>query len=167
MDVAVERRIRHLNLRDIKHKGGKVETARSQALDPRRGYALGNLLLDGRLTSDQHEAGEQFAQDMSRFYGLTGVQFPSARAQNIFAVRGDSGEPEGRQEAAAKARSKAMKLRDILLKVGDIDTGRRVYRAVCGATVEDTEQARTWPEPMLTLLRRGLNKLAEHYVIER
>ena len=97
LSVAVAQRVREYGLKDTRLKGGKILTAEEQAADPRRGYALGLLYLDGRVTEDQHDAGLRYAEDMARYYGLTGVPFPIARAQNIFAVRGDDGDvSEGR-----------------------------------------------------------------------
>lgn len=135
-----------------------------EAKDPRRGYVLGCMLLDGAITQDQHDAGVRFGEDMARFYGLTGVPFPSARAQNLFSVRGDGGEVSEDHAIAAKAaRFKAHKLRDVLLAVGDIDTGRRALHSVTQVALLDVIEARRWPSHMASYLKRGLNALAKHY----
>lgn len=163
MNVAISRRIRDYGLTDIKIDG-KLVTAEKQAIDPKRGYVLGLLYLDGRITEDQHEAGLRYAQDIARYHGLTGVPFPSPRAQNLFAVHGDDGEvSETRAERAAKARKRMQRLRDALLAVGNIDTGRRVIHAVNEVVLLDNVASRTWPDHMLTYLRRGLNKLMIEY----
>lgn len=157
--VAVSRRIRHLGLVDT-----KVESAEKQALDPRRGYVLGRMLLDGKITQIQHEAGLKYAEDMARFYGLTGVPFPSARAQDLFAIRSDGSEDgEERGRAAARARSRAKALQALLLAVGDINTGRKVTHTVNSIALLDIQEARGWPEHMVGWLKRGLNALARHY----
>lgn len=159
MDTAVSRRIRHLGLVD-----NKVETAEKQALDPRRGSVLGRLLLDKRITQAQYDAGVKYGEDMARFYSLTGTPFPSARAQNLFAVRGDEGETtEDRARQARSARDKANTLRDLMLKVGDINTGRKVIHTVNEIVIMDVEQARGWTDFMIGLLKRGLNALGKHY----
>lgn len=159
MDVAVSRRIRHMGLVD---KG--AETALKQAQDPRRGYVLGNLYLDGKITEGQHDAGIRYGEDMARYYGLTGVRFPSARAQNLFAVRGDGGDvSENHAQMAKEARQRMTSLRAALLATGDINTARRVLHTVQAICVEDIEQARGWPEHMIALLRNGLNKLGKFY----
>lgn len=160
MNVAIARRIREYQLTDIK-KNGKVITAAQQALDPKRGYAIGLLHLDGRITEAQHDIGVKVAEDLARYYGLTGVPFPSARAQNLFAVKGEGEDSESRVEAARRAKAKAARIRDALLATGDIDTGRRVYRAVMSATIEDIQECRGWPEHMLNYLRMGLNKVGK------
>lgn len=162
--TVVESRIRQDNIIPFKAKDGKIVTAEQQALDPRRGYVLGRILLDGKITQAQHDAGIKYAGDMSRYYGLTGVAFPSARAQDLFAVRGGGGEDsEERAEAARKARSRAHKLDEILLAVGDINTGRRVIHTVKNVALLDIAESRGWPDHMHRYLRKGLNKLADYY----
>lgn len=163
MAPAIERRIRQDNIVPFKEKGGKLVTAEEQAKDPRRGYALGLMLLDHSITQRQHDAGVKYAEAMSRYYGLTGTPFPSARAQNLFAVRGNEGEEdENKSEAAKKARSKANALRDVLLGVGNIDHGRRVQSAVNELSILDNAHCRRWPDHMLHFIRQGLNRLADH-----
>lgn len=164
MSVAVERRIRHDNIVPFREKGGKVVTAEEQAKDQKRGYTLGLMYLDHTITQSQHDAGVKFAEDMARYYGLTGVAFPSARAQNLFAVRGNEGdETESKSEAAKKARIKAQKLRDVLLGVGNIDEGRKITSAITEVALLDNVQCRKWPDHMLWMIRRGLNRLADYY----
>jgi hypothetical protein len=160
MNVAIARRIRDHKLVDVK-RAGKIVTAVQQALDPRCGYALGILLLSHKITEQQHSAGVKFSEDMARYYGLTGVPFPSPRAQDLFAIRSDGDEPAGKGEAAKAARGKMAKLREALLAVGDIDTGRRVYMAVTSTAVEDKAP----PESGMVYLRKGLNRLVDHYGI--
>jgi hypothetical protein len=149
MNVAIARRIRDHAFENA----GKILTLH-QAIDPRRGYALGRLLLDGKLTSQQHDIGIKLGEDMARYYGLTGIPFPSARAQNLFSVHGDGEDSDARGKAARKARDKMVAIRAALLSVGDIDTGRRVYRTVMSVVVEDMPAT----EGMLDHLRKGLNK---------
>lgn len=164
LSIAVDRRVREYGLKDIRLKSGKVLTAGKQAADPRWGYALGILYLGGRITEGQHDVGLRYAEEMARYYGLTGVPFPSARAQNIFAVHGDDGEvPERRAMAARAARHRMDKLRATLLSVGNIDMGRRVWHSVMEVAVMDNQASRVWPEHMIDFLRRGLNKLSDFY----
>jgi hypothetical protein len=158
MDVAVNTRIRHLHLVDT-----KTETAQVQALDPRRGYVLGLLLLDGKISKVQHDAGVRYAQDLARYHGLTGVPFPSPRAQNLFAVRGEDGESEARISAATTARATFRRLQSLLMACGDIDTGRRVEHTVKSVCFLDIPESRGWPEHMASWLVRGLNSLVKHY----
>lgn len=165
---AVQRRIRDSRIVPARAKDGHIVSPEQQALDPRRGYALGLLLLDHRVTQDQHDIGMMYAEDMARYYGLSGIGFPSPRAQNLFSVHGVAHETESRAEAARRARTLAKRFDTILLAVGDIDTGRRVAHAIKQVCVLDVQEARCWPEHMLDYLRRGLNALGKrHYRMER
>nr|WMC99326.1 hypothetical protein RAR13_11775 [Aminobacter aminovorans] len=159
--VAVSRRIRQFGLVD-----NKVETAEKQAEDPRHGYLLGRMFMDGTINAGQHEAGMKYAEDMARYFGLTGVAFPSARAQDLFAVRSTGGEDsQSKADAARTARDKMVKLRSVLLGTGDIDTGRRIDHTVRMVCVEDIDHLRTLNAPMKAWLVRGLNALAKFYEV--
>jgi hypothetical protein len=157
-------RIRHLGIVDAPDENGKLVKAETRAIDPRYGYLLGRLCMDHTITEEQYDAGNRYSEDMSRYYGLTGVPFPSAKAQNMFAIRSpDSGEPEGRGDAAKKARAKMIELRDVLLRVGDINTGRRVVHTVNEVCLVDSEHLRDLNSPMRAWLKAGLNALARFY----
>ena len=162
--VVIDRRIREGRIIPFRDKGGRHISAEEQATDPRRGYVLGLMWMDGTITQAQHDAGLRYAEDMSRFYGLCSVPFPSARAQNLFAVRGNDGEEtQSRATAATAARFKANKLRDALLAAGNIDEGRRVIHAITEVAVIDNLQARKWPDHMHLFVRKGLNRLNDYY----
>jgi hypothetical protein len=148
-------RVRHLHL--------VGQDAIEKAANPRYGYTLGRIRMDGHITEEQFDAGQRYSEDMARYYVLTGVPFPSAKAQNMFAIKSDGGEPEGKAEAARKARAKMVELRDVLLKCGDINTGRRVIHTVNAVCVEDLDNLRHLNPPMLAWLKRGLNALAVFY----
>ena len=158
--TAVQRRVRHDNIVAFRDRSGRMVTAEEQALDPRRGYVLGLMLLDGTITKDQHDAGNRYAEEQSLYLRLAGLPFPSVRAQNLFAVRGASGEESDAQaHRAGRAREVAKAARNKLLAVGNIDTGRKVEHAVREVCLLDNIQARTWPAHMILLLKQGLNKL--------
>lgn len=166
MAPAIERRIRQDNIVPFKENGGKLVTAEEQAKDPRRGYTLGLMLLDHSITQRQHDAGVKFAEVVSRFHGLTGVPLPNPRAQNLFAVRGNEGdESESKVDAAKNARRRYNEARDVLLSVGHIDEGRHVIHAVTEVAYLENMHARRWPEHMTFMLRKGLNKLADFYML--
>jgi len=145
-------RVRHLNLVSVE-----------QAANPRYGYLLGRIRMDGKITEDQHDTGQRYSEDMARYYGLTGVPFPSAKAQNMFAIRSDGDEPAGKGEAAKKARARMVELRSLLLATGDINTGRRVIHTVNAVCVEDLDHLRDLNPAMLAWLKAGLNALARFY----
>ena len=145
-------RVRHLHL-----------VSQEQAANPRYGYLLGRIRMDGQITEEQHDAGQRYSEEMARYYGLTGVPFPSAKAQNMFSIRSDGDEPQGKGDAAKKARARMMELRDLLLRTGDINTGRRVVHTVNAVCVEDLDHLRNLNAPMLAWLKAGLNALARFY----
>ena len=148
-------RMRHFNLRSV-----------DAAIDPRQGYVLGRMLMDGTVNQRQHDAGCRYAEDMARYYGLTGIQFPSAHAQNLFAVRGSGGEDsQDRADRAKDARKRMMALRAALMACGDINTGRRVQHTVNLVCVEDNSERRHLNSPMKAWLVHGLNALAKEYGI--
>jgi hypothetical protein len=159
MQPAIDRRVRHYGIHDTKGASAQV-----LAGDPAWGYLLGRLLKDGVINKAQHDAGNRYADDMASYFGLSGVPFPSAKAQNMFAVRGSSGDDdEDRGKRAAKARAKMTKLRDLLMNCGDINTGRRVLHTVNAVCVEDIDHLRTLNTPMRAWLVSGLNSLCRFY----
>jgi hypothetical protein len=159
MQPAIDRRVRHYGIHDTKGASAQV-----LAGDPAWGYLLGRLLKDGVINKAQHDAGNRYADDMAAYFGLTGVPFPSAKAQNMFAVRGGTGDDgEDRGKRAAKARAKMTKLRDLLMRCGDINTGRRVLHTINAVCVEDIDHLRTLNTPMRAWLVLGLNALERHY----
>lgn len=146
-------RMRHYGLTDI-----------TKAADPRHGYVLGRMFMDGTINEVQHDAGKRYAEDMARYYGLTGVPFPSARAQDLFAVRSTGGdEDDTRVERARKARERMTALRSRLQNCGDINTGRKVEQTVIAICVQDLDHLRKLNPVMLAWLKRGLNSLAMYY----
>jgi hypothetical protein len=159
MQPAIDRRVRHYGIHDTKSAPAQV-----LAGDPAWGYLLGRLLKDGVINKAQHDAGNRYADDMASYFGLTGVPFPSAKAQNMFAVRGGTGDDgEHRGKRAAKARAKMAKLRSLLLACGDINTGRRVLHTINAVCVEDIDHLRTLNTPMRAWLVLGLNALGRYY----
>lgn len=154
MHTAASTRMRHFNV------------TMEQAIDPRRGYVLGRMFLDGTINQRQHDAGLRYAEDMARYYGLTGVPFPSPRAQNLFAVRGSGGDDSaGKAHQAREARDKMNALRAVLLACGDLNTGRRVEHTVKLVCIEDIDERRSLPPNMRAWLVRGLNALAKFYQV--
>lgn len=171
-EVAVSRRIRHMDLRPRMARSSTGEivelSPEQQALDPRLGYVLGQLTVRGKFTEMQHEAGVRIAEDAARFYGLVVGKFPSVRAQNLFAVRGNDGEEsEDRIEAAKRARQTFMRLQEAIGKGYDINTGRRIAHCLKELCILDNGVAHCWPEPMFVFARKGLNRAADFYGIKR
>jgi hypothetical protein len=121
------------------------------------GYTLGRLFLDGRITEAQREAGDDYASVMARYYQLTGIPFPSVRAQAIDRVHGHPPETsEERHRQTRRATDKMMRLEGVLL---GCDEGRQVKTTVFNVCVMDYEGLRMMPEAQLLWLKRGLNAL--------
>lgn len=154
---------------EIEMQASAIATARAQrvklgvpesiALDPRLGYELGRLTVLGIIKAHQHEAGKRYAEDMGRFYRLTGIGYPSARAQNLFAVHGYDSDIDIRVATSKAARQRMVDLRTLLLGKGPIDQGRRILRATHAICVED-HPCMPADEPFL---RWGLNSLVRFY----
>lgn len=166
MQVAISRRIRHLGLVDLRTENG-ILTAEHQAKNLYLGYPLGLLYVDGKITQQQHDAGMKYAEDMWKYYVLVGIPFPSAKAQNMFAVRGMIGdETETRAVRAKAATDKMMALERVLNMVSG--NGRKVKTTVFNVAVtEEVEEPRLMPERMLGWLIEGLDELIWHYGVRR
>ena len=149
--VAVEARSRHHGV------------SKKKAADPLYGYSLGRLMANGLITEAQYKAGNQFADDMARYYGLTGIPFPSAKAQNMYSIKAHIGDDsKERSKAARVATDKFMQLHGLLKSSGG--NGVQVYSTVNNVCVLDADTV-NWPSHMLNMLRKGLKVLSVHYGI--
>ncbi|MCB0638546.1 MAG: hypothetical protein KDC54_18075 [Lewinella sp.] len=140
---------------------------------PEAGYVLGRIYLDGNLGKEgiaeqRLEVGNRYAIEMARYHGLTGVPFPSARAQNLFSVHGHDGEVSEERAKAARQAADRMMLLD-----GDLNLlaqGRGVKTAVYNVCFMDIEEARMWyrhAPHMHALLIMGLDALLWRYGLEQ
>ncbi|CDM57660.1 putative conserved protein [Rhizobium favelukesii] len=137
--------------------GWSDETPDKKALDPRAGYTLGLICIDGKITEEQMEIGNEYALAIARYHRLVGIPFPSARAQSLFSIKGHDGEVT--DEHAARARSASnlmMRLQGILLQCVD---GPQVRQTVNSVSVMDLQHLRDMPPQQLLWLRRGLTAL--------
>lgn len=151
MSVAIEAR------RRIDGWSDKVtdETVKS----PFAGYTLGRMFLDGRITEDQRKAGDEYAEIISRYHRLTGIPFPSARAQSLFSVKGHDGEQsESHTTKARRASNAMMEAIGILLRLED---GPQVRSLIHNLVVMDYEHLRGMGDQQLLWLKRGLNAFAK------
>jgi len=138
-------------------QGWSEATPDKAVLDPRAGYTLGLMCLDGKITEEQLEAGNEYALAIARYHRLVGIPFPSARAQSLFSIKGHDGEVS--EELAARARSASnlmMRLQGILLQCVD---GPQVRQTVNSVSVMDLQHLRDMPPQQLLWLRRGLSAL--------
>lgn len=121
------------------------------------GYTLGRIFLDGKISQHQREAGDEYAEEIVRYYRLTGIAFPSARAQSVGGIRGSDGDvSESRSEAARRAANRFMHLEGLLLRC---DEGPQVKTTVYNVCVMDYEALRLMPERQMLWLKRGLDAL--------
>lgn len=128
--------------------------------DKLAGYTLGRIFLDGNITREQLEAGDEYAEAISRYHRLFGIPFPSARAQSLFSVKGHDGDvTEDHANRARRATNKMMELQGVLLKCLD---GPQVKTTIHNVTVMDIEHLRGMPAQQMLWLRRGLSCLMEH-----
>jgi hypothetical protein len=143
--------------------GWDDKTADTKAKDPRAGYVLGVLYLDGKITEDQLSAGDEYALAIARYHSLTGIQFPSARAQSLFSIKGHDGEvSESLAQRAREASLKMMALHGVLLQCVD---GPQVRSTIHNCAVLDLENLRGMPSQQLLWLRRGLSALGDSGIL--
>lgn len=138
----------------------RLHGANMNVESPLAGYTLGRIRLDGNITDEQLAAGDAYAEAIARYHRLTGIPFPSARAQSLFSVHGHEGEVS--QDKAARARqasNKMMELTGLLLRCVD---GPQVRGMVNGVTVMDYDHMRNLQGQQIVWLRRGLQALHEN-----
>lgn len=143
--------------------GWSDKAADTKAKDPRAGYLLGVLFLDGKITEDQLSAGDEYALAIARYHRLTGVPFPSARAQSLFSIKGHEGEvTESMAKRARDATNRMMSLQGILLQCAD---GPQVRSTIHSVAVMNYDHLRDMPPQQLLFLRRGLSALRDSGVL--
>lgn len=137
--------------------GWTGKNADDKAKSPHAGYVLGCLFLDGRISREQLDAGDEFALAIARYYRLTGIPFPSARAQSLFSIKGHDGEVTAEHASRARLSSNLMMaLRGVLLQTVD---GPQVSSTVWNVAVMDVEHLRGMHDQQCLWLRRGLDAL--------
>lgn len=152
MEVAVTARQRHTRLPE------------PLAKQPFAGSVLGLMHFDRHFTDNQYEAGKRYAEDAARYYSAVGIPFPSARAFNMFSIRGHDGEiSEDRAKAAREASNKIMAIERVLLSM---EGGPMVKRKTFEVCVLDDHGAREWTPFTISYVRRGLQALVDYYGIK-
>lgn len=130
---------------------------KAQAGSMLSGSVLGLLYLDNRITEQEMKAGDRYAEKMAKYYGLTGIPFPSPKAQEMFSVGGYDGETSAeRAEAARDAANVMMNMEGALLRCHD---GPQVNTTVRNVCLLDNDYLRSMPEKQLEWLRSGLRSL--------
>lgn len=133
--------------------------------NPHAGYVLGRIYLDGKITKEQLEAGDAYAETMARYYRLTGIPAPSPRAQSLFSIRGHDGEVTESLAARARAATNAMmEAQGILLRCID---GPQVKSTIHSVTVMGDDHLRGMPQQQILWLRRGLQALHDRKALAK
>jgi hypothetical protein len=152
--VAIEARRRVHGLQDRSDAEVKSDYA---------GYVLGRIFLDGKISKDLLEAGNEYALAIARYHRLTGIAFPSARAQSLFSIKGHDGEVTANMAQRARESSlKMMKLHGVLLQCAD---GPQVRSTVHSVAVMDLDHLRDMPAQQILFLRRGLIALKDSGIL--
>lgn len=132
---------------------------------PEAGHVLGLLEFDRKIKPWEAQAGLRFGLEHYRYYRACGIPSPSAQAQNLFAVRGGTGDETLTQaERARQAANHIQKVRQVVLSCAQ---GRVVSEKLMAVCFMDDHSARDWNAHTIGLLRRGLDALATFYRIER
>jgi hypothetical protein len=134
---------------------GRVHSLKTE--DPRAGYVLGRLHMDGKITDDQLAAGNAYAETMAHYYRCVGITPPSPRAQSLFSVKGHDGEvSQSVADRARRASNEMMRVEGILLQCID---GPQVKRTIYNVAIMDYDHLRSMPDQQMLWLRRGLTAL--------
>jgi len=127
---------------------------------PLAGYTLGRIRLDGHITDEQLAAGDAYAEAIARYHRLTGIPFPSARAQTLFTIHGHEGDISAdKANRARQASNKMMELTGLLLRCED---GPQVRAMTYNIAVMDHDHMRKLAGQQKVWLRRGLQALHDH-----
>lgn len=133
----------------------------SECQRPEYGSVIGRLYLSKQIRKHHFEAGNRMAEDFARYYGLTGIPYPSAKAQDISRVKGLGSDPN-----PVKVRAAANKVMAIEMMLGGVDVQGRPVTSVCKRVcIMDEENGMEFPH-MVKLLVRGLDALVRLYGIE-
>lgn len=149
--TALNARMRHTGLRA------------KEATQPYAGSVLGLLHFDGHLKARELKAGEHYAQMMARHYALSGIPFPSVRAQNLSVIKGHAGEEmQSIAQATVKAARRARALDRILLSSGPRgEMGQQIRTKVYEVCLLDDPRAREWNKYTKGLVAKGLSAIAD------
>lgn len=155
MSTALEARMRHALLGH-----GEIITE-AEARNRLRGFVLGLLHIDGKIDRDELSAGVWYAELVSRYYGLVGIPFPSARAQDLYSIKGYEGEISTEKARLAREISnRVMEVEGVILAR---KSGRQAASAVKSVCVMDLPEAREWPGHMIGYLKVGLRAIGEKF----
>jgi hypothetical protein len=145
----------------MRHTGLSEEMAKKDFA----GTVLGLLHFDRRISDWEYEVGKRYALTMGAYYSLTGIPFPSAKAQDLFAVHGHMGdESEARSVRAKAASNRVMELEGAMLRC---DQGRLVKTKTFEVCVLDLMEARNWTIHTLSFIHRGFDAMRPVLGVDR
>lgn len=122
---------------------------------PEYGSVLGRLYMTGHINKLHLEAGNRASEEYAKYYGLTGIPHPSAKAQDITRVKGMGGEVS--YETARQATNRMMAIEQVL--GGTSFVGRSITSIVKQVIVMDEEPLARY----LPALAVGLDALVLFY----
>jgi hypothetical protein len=131
----------------------------AECVRPEYGSVLGRLHMSGHINKLQMEAGDKAAMEYDKYYGLTGIPHPSAKAQNISRVKGMGGEVS--YETARQATQRVMLIEQALGEV--VVRGSSVTSVVKRVCIMDEDMGIS--ELKREQLVAGLNRLMVFYGI--
>ena len=158
--VALEARSRHNKV--------PVEEANNPLLGSEIGRLYNRHLLARKkkvqqwrsLTEKEYEAAQRFSEDISRYYGLSGIPHPNPKSANLFGVRGyDSEESESQQKTADRVSKRAYEIQKALLSKTQ---GRRILEKVYNVCILD-HSTDNWSTVQYGEFRHGIKALVKYY----
>lgn len=141
----------------------KAGLSRSIAERPEAGSVLGRLhiLFGDRISYAHYLAGLRYGEDYCRYYALSGIPYPSARAHDMTRVRGLGID---KPEAAEQARERVLDLGEQIRKVDQ--SGRPVASVIRRVCILDENTGMHLPH-MIKFLIAGLDVLVDFYGIPK
>lgn len=141
----------------------KMGMSASIAERPEAGSVLGRLhiLFPDRITYAHYQAGLRYGADYCRYYALSGIPYPSARAHDMTRVHGSGID---KPEAAEQARERILDLGVAIRKVDQ--QGRPIATTIRKVCILDEDTGMHLPH-MARFLAIGLDALVDFYGIDR
>ncbi|MEN5250004.1 hypothetical protein [Brucella pseudintermedia] len=130
---------------------------------PEAGSVLGRLhiLFPEKITYAHYQAGIRYGEDYSRYYALSGIPYPSARAHDMTRIHGMGVD---KPEAAREARDRVT---EIGKAICDVDqSGRPVASVMRRVCILDKDDGMHLPH-MIKFLATGLAALVDFYGIPK
>ncbi|MBV2144224.1 hypothetical protein KUG47_12040 [Falsochrobactrum sp. TDYN1] len=137
--------------------------SKSIAERPEAGSVLGRLhiLFPDHISYAHYQAGIRYGEDYCRYYALSGIPYPSARAHDMTRIHGLGID---KPEKAKEARDRINALGEEIRKVDR--SGRPVASVIRKVCILDEDTGMHMPH-MVRFLANGLDALVDFYGIDR